>query len=70
MIHSPTMRAVLAEVRAAGCATSYDVAQEVGLTVKRASTYLARLAECGLIERRHILRDGREGRPAYLWGPR
>lgn len=61
---------VLIELRTNGAACSRDIAEAIGIPLKRVSTYLTRLGRRGLISRGDALRDGSEGRPAVLWWPR
>ncbi len=60
---------VLRELVSNGAGTSADVAEATGMTVKRASTYLSRLAERGQVRRGEALRMGDEGRPYFLYWP-
>lgn len=68
---SDDMYSVLKQVVDHGGACSRDVAKALGMTVKKASTYLSRLHAKGLVTRGKKEHSTRTGQPVgRIWWPR
>lgn len=62
------MNQVLRELRAHGSATSRDIAEALGWTVKKAQTYLTRAHGYGMVKPIGKQHNG-FARPSIIWGP-
>lgn len=63
------MKEMLRELRTHGSATSRDIADALGWTVKKASTYLARAHGHGMVKAIGKHHNG-FARPSIIWAPR